>query len=178
MKVIDTCIDDVKLIELNVHGDHRGYFMETFQARRYQDMLGIDLEFVQDNHSGSSKDVLRGLHFQKNQPQGKLVRVVRGSVFDVAVDIRVGSPTFGCWAGAVLSEENRHQFWVPPGFAHGFLVLSDFADFEYKCTAYYDAADECCLSWDDPTVGIEWPESNPRLSEKDQCGLSLAELPV
>ncbi|MCX9474618.1 dTDP-4-dehydrorhamnose 3,5-epimerase, partial [Vibrio cholerae] len=157
MKVIDTAIPDVKIIEPKVFGDERGFFLETFHLKRYQEMLGINLDFVQDNHSRSTKGVLRGLHFQKTKPQGKLVRVVRGEVFDVAVDIRKGSPTFGKWEGVILSEENKRQFWVPPGFAHGFLVLSDIADFEYKCTDYYDASDEGSLLWSDPELDIDWP---------------------
>ncbi|CAI1943648.1 dTDP-4-dehydrorhamnose 3,5-epimerase [Serratia entomophila] len=139
-------------------------------------MLGIDLDFVQDNHSRSSRGVLRGLHFQKVNPQGKLVRVVRGEVFDVAVDIRPGSPTYGAWEGVILSEENKTQFWVPPGLAHGFVVLSDLADFEYKCTDYYNPAQEGCLLWNDPQVGIEWPIDNPLLSEKDKVGKLFREL--
>jgi len=176
MKVIDTKINDVKIIEPKVFGDERGFFLETFQAERYQEMAGIDLPFIQDNHSRSSKGVLRGLHFQKTRPQGKLVRVVRGEVFDVAVDIRKGSPTFGLWSGAILSEENKRQFWVPPGLAHGFLVLSDLADFEYKCTDYYDPSDEGCLIWNDATVNINWPIETPLLSEKDRAGQTLSEL--
>ncbi|WP_261242687.1 dTDP-4-dehydrorhamnose 3,5-epimerase, partial [Serratia entomophila] len=136
----------------------------------------IDLDFVQDNHSRSSRGVLRGLHFQKVNPQGKLVRVVRGEVFDVAVDIRPGSPTYGAWEGVILSEENKTQFWVPPGLAHGFVVLSDLADFEYKCTDYYNPAQEGCLLWNDPQVGIEWPIDNPLLSEKDKVGKLFREL--
>ncbi|WP_020405765.1 dTDP-4-dehydrorhamnose 3,5-epimerase [Hahella ganghwensis] len=177
MKVIETGIEGVVIIEPRVFGDDRGFFLETFQANRYRDMVGIDLEFVQDNHSRSSKGVLRGLHFQKNKPQGKLVRVVRGAVFDVAVDIRPGSTTYGRWFGVELSEVNKRQFWVPPGLAHGFLVLSDFADFEYKCTDYYDPADEGSLIWNDADVGIEWPlESQPILSEKDARAACLSEL--
>ena len=177
MNVIKTNIDGVVIIEPKVFGDERGFFLETFQAERYKDLAGIDLPFVQDNHSRSGKNVLRGLHFQKTNPQGKLVRVVRGEVFDVAVDIRRDSPTYGQWSGVILSEENKRQFWVPPGLAHGFVVLSDIADFEYKCTDYYDPTDEGCLMWDDPTVGIEWPEGiEPILSAKDQDGLALGEL--
>jgi dTDP-4-dehydrorhamnose 3,5-epimerase len=177
MNVIKTNIDGVVIIEPKVFGDERGFFLETFQAERYKEFAGINMPFVQDNHSRSGKNVLRGLHFQKTNPQGKLVRVVRGEVFDVAVDIRKGSPTYGQWAGAILSEENKRQFWVPPGLAHGFVVLSDIADFEYKCTDYYDPADEGCLMWNDPAVGIEWPEGiEPILSAKDQVGQTLAEL--
>jgi dTDP-4-dehydrorhamnose 3,5-epimerase len=177
MNVIKTNIDGVVIIEPKVFGDDRGFFLETFQAERYKEMAGIDLPFVQDNHSRSGKNVLRGLHFQKMNPQGKLVRVVRGEVFDVAVDIRRDSPTYGQWAGVILSEDNKNQFWVPPGLAHGFVVLSDVADFEYKCTDYYDPTDEGCLMWNDPTVDIEWPEGiEPILSAKDQEGLTLGEL--
>ena len=176
MKVIETAIDGVKIIEPRVFGDERGFFLETFQARRYAEEAGIDLPFVQDNHSRSAKGVLRGLHFQKTKPQGKLVRVVRGEVFDVAVDIRRDSPTFGRWEAAILSEENKRQFWVPPGLAHGFVVLSETADFEYKCTDYYDPSDEACLIWNDPAVGIEWPLAEPQLSAKDAQGLPLREL--
>jgi dTDP-4-dehydrorhamnose 3,5-epimerase len=177
MQVIDTAIADVKIIEPRVFGDERGFFLETFQAERYAD-AGIRLPFVQDNHSRSAKGVLRGLHFQKTRPQGKLVRVVRGTVFDVAVDIRKNSPTYGKWAGVTLSEENKTQFWIPPGLAHGFVVLSDLADFEYKCTDYYFPDDEGCLIWNDPEIAIDWPVESPLLSGKDQQGLTLAELQV
>ncbi|KQN63723.1 dTDP-4-dehydrorhamnose 3,5-epimerase [Erwinia sp. Leaf53] len=176
MQVIDTKIADVKIIQPKVFGDERGFFLETFEENRYREMLDIDLGFVQDNHSRSAKGVLRGLHFQKQNPQGKLVRVVRGEVFDVAVDIRPDSPTFGQWQGVILSEENKTQFWVPPGLAHGFVVLSDIADFEYKCTDYYNPKHEECLLWNDPAVGIEWPVANPLLSEKDQRGKLLKDL--
>lgn len=177
MQVIDTAIADVKIIEPRVFGDERGFFLETFQAERYAD-AGIRLPFVQDNHSRSAKGVLRGLHFQKTRPQGKLVRVVRGKVFDVAVDIRKNSPTYGKWAGVILSEENKTQFWIPPGLAHGFVVLSDLADFEYKCTDYYFPNDEGCLIWNDPEIAIDWPVESPLLSGKDRQGLTLAELQV
>ncbi|MCL6331921.1 dTDP-4-dehydrorhamnose 3,5-epimerase [Pectobacterium carotovorum subsp. carotovorum] len=176
MQVKDTRIEGVKIVQPKVFGDARGFFLETFEKRRYQEMLNIDLDFVQDNHSRSSKGVLRGLHFQKSNPQGKLVRVVRGEVFDVAVDIRSGSPTYGAWEGVILSEENKIQFWIPPGLAHGFVVLSDVADFEYKCTDYYNPANEGCLLWNDPDVGIEWPITNPLLSEKDKLGKLFKEL--
>ena len=151
-------------------------FFETFQKERYQKLLGINYEFVQDNYSRSFKNVLRGLHFQENNVQGKLLRVVQGEVFDVAVDIRKNSPTFGQWVGMILSAENNKQLWIPPGFAHGFLVLSDIADFEYKCTNYYDPHSERCLLWNDPTINISWPISNPILSDKDKLGKSLQEL--
>lgn len=171
MNVIKTAVNGAVIIEPKVFGDERGFFLETFQAERYKELLNIDMEFVQDNHSRSGKNVLRGLHFQKTRPQGKLVRVVRGEVFDVAVDIRKDSPTYGQWAGVYLTEENKQQFWVPPGLAHGFVVLSDVADFEYKCTDYYDPSDEGCLKWNDPTVAIEWPEGiEPILSSKDEVG--------
>ncbi|KAA5974883.1 MULTISPECIES: dTDP-4-dehydrorhamnose 3,5-epimerase [Pantoea] len=176
MKIIDTKIADVKIIEPKVFGDERGFFLETFQSEKYKRALNIEGEFVQDNHSRSAKNVLRGLHFQRNNPQGKLVRVVRGEVFDVAVDIRPESPTYKQWVGVYLSEENKTQFWVPPGLAHGFVVISDFADFEYKCTNYYDPSSEGCLSWNDPELGIDWPVSDPILSEKDKAGLLLSEL--
>lgn len=176
MKIIDTKIPDVKIIEPKVFGDERGFFLETFQSEKYKRALNIEGEFVQDNHSRSAKNVLRGLHFQRNNPQGKLVRVVRGEVFDVAVDIRPESPTFKQWVGVYLSEENKTQFWVPPGLAHGFVVISDYADFEYKCTNYYDPSSEGCLSWNDPELGIDWPVSDPILSEKDKAGLLLSEL--
>lgn len=176
MKIIDTKIADVKIIEPKVFGDERGFFLETFQSEKYKRALNIEGEFVQDNHSRSAKNVLRGLHFQRNNPQGKLVRVVRGEVFDVAVDIRPESPTFKQWVGVYLSEENKTQFWVPPGLAHGFVVISDYADFEYKCTNYYDPSSEGCLSWNDPELDIDWPVSNPILSEKDKAGLLLSEL--
>lgn len=180
MEVFKTSLPGVVIIEPKVFGDERGFFLETFQADRYREQAGIDLPFVQDNHSRSARGVLRGLHFQKTKPQGKLVRVVRGEVFDVAVDIRKGSPTFGQWEGVILSEENKRQFWVPPGFAHGFVVLSDVADFEYKCTDYYDPSDEGSLAWNDPDVGITWPldklDAEPQLSAKDINAGSLASL--
>ncbi|GBU09382.1 dTDP-4-deoxyrhamnose-3,5-epimerase [Gammaproteobacteria bacterium] len=178
MQIINTKIHDVKIIQPKVFGDERGFFLETFEKKRYEQALGISLNFVQDNHSSSQKGVLRGLHFQKENPQGKLTRVVRGSVFDVAVDIRKDSPTFGQWEGLILSEDNKTQFWVPQGLAHGFLVISDRADFEYKCTDYYNPSVEGCLSWDDPSVGIIWPQIGMdfQLSDKDKLGLSLSEL--
>lgn len=167
MNVVETSIPAVKIIEPKVFGDDRGFFLETFQADRYRQLLNTDLNFVQDNHSRSTYGVLRGLHFQKQKPQGKLVRVVRGEVFDVAVDIRPDSATFGQWEGVILSEENKRQLWVPPGFAHGFVVTSDSADFEYKCTDYYDPTDEGAIRWDDPDLAIDWPVENPILSGKD-----------
>lgn len=176
MKVTDTDVIGVKLVEPKVFGDERGFFLETFQQDRYREMLDIDLDFVQDNHSRSSRNVLRGLHFQTSKPQGKLVRVVRGEVFDVVVDIRPVSATFGKWVGVHLSESNKNQLWVPPGLAHGFVVISDFADFEYKCTDYYDPKNEGCLIWNDPEVGIQWPVKTPLLSEKDAKGKLFGEL--
>ena len=176
MQVIETEIPDVKIINPKVFGDQRGFFLETYEQKRYQEMLNINLTFVQDNHSRSQKNVLRGLHFQKENPQGKLVRVVRGEVFDVAVDIRKDSSTYGKWVGVILSEDNKSQLWIPPGLAHGFLVMSDIADFEYKCTNYYDPNSERCLLWNDPTVNINWPISTPILSEKDKLGKTLQEL--
>jgi dTDP-4-dehydrorhamnose 3,5-epimerase len=176
MNIIETGVSGAVIIEPKVFGDARGFFMETFQAERYQKQAHIDLPFVQDNHSRSTRGVLRGLHFQKTKPQGKLVRVVRGEVFDVIVDLRTDSPSFGQWQGVRLSEENHRQLWLPPGTAHGFVVTSDSADFEYKCTDYYDPADECCLLWNDPQLNIDWPVANPKLSDKDKAGQSFAEL--
>ncbi|MGJ8677461.1 MAG: dTDP-4-dehydrorhamnose 3,5-epimerase [Akkermansiaceae bacterium] len=178
MTIYETGIEGVALIEPKVFGDSRGFFVETYQHERYQDIIGSDLQFVQDNHSRSQMGVLRGLHFQTSRPQGKLVRCVSGSVFDVAVDIRKDSPTYGKWFGAELSAENKHQMWVAPGLAHGFLVLTDTADFEYKCTDYYDPSGEGCLKFDDPTVGIDWPSvaTDLQLSEKDLKGLALSEI--
>ncbi|MBU0539116.1 MAG: dTDP-4-dehydrorhamnose 3,5-epimerase, partial [Gammaproteobacteria bacterium] len=150
--------------------------LETFQADRYREMAGINLPFVQDNHSRSAKGVLRGLHFQKTKPQGKLVRVVSGEVYDVVVDIRQGSSSFGQWEGVTLSGVNKRQLWIPPGFAHGFVVLSDTADFEYKCTAYYDPADEGSLIWNDPAIAIVWPLESPILSDNDSRAKTFAEL--
>lgn len=176
MKVTKTKLKDCVIIDPNVFGDDRGFFLETFQLARYRDEAGITLPFVQDNHSRSARGVLRGLHFQKTKPQGKLVRVVKGEVFDVAVDIREGSSTFGKWEGVILSEENKRQFWVPPGFAHGFVVLSDIADFEYKCTDYYDPTDEGSILWSDPDLNISWPLSDPILSQKDISAPLLADI--
>jgi len=176
MNVVKTKLDDCVIIEPKVFGDERGFFLETFQAERYASLLGITLPFVQDNHSRSARGVLRGLHFQKTKPQGKLVRVVRGEVYDVAVDIRKGSATFGEWEGVILSEDNKKQFWVPPEFAHGFVVLSDTADFEYKCTDYYDPSDEGCILWSDPDLDIPWPIANPVLSTKDESAKRLVDL--
>ncbi len=176
MKVIDTCIADVKVIEPKVFGDQRGFFLESFHQQRYRELCGIDCTFVQDNHSRSTKGVLRGLHFQKNRPQGKLVRVVSGAVFDVAVDIRKESASYGSWVGEILSADNFRQLWVPPGLAHGFVVLSETADFEYKCTQFYDPSDEGCLIWNDSKIAIDWPVKNPVLSDKDKAGRQFSEL--
>jgi len=176
MKVIQTKLRDCVIIEPRIVSDDRGFFLETFQAARYAEKANIKLPFVQDNHTRSVKGVLRGLHFQKTNPQGKLVRVVSGQVYDVAVDIRKGSATFGQWEGVVLSDINKRQFWVPPGFAHGFLVLSDTAHFEYKCTEYYDPSDEGCILWNDPALAIPWAIKKPKLSDKDSNAPLLAEL--
>jgi dTDP-4-dehydrorhamnose 3,5-epimerase len=176
VKIIETKLQDCVIIEPSVFGDERGFFLESFQEKRYSEQAGIHLRFVQDNHSRSSKGVLRGLHFQKNRPQGKLVRVVRGEVYDVAVDIRSDSATFGEWEGVILSEKNKTQFWIPPGFAHGFVVLSDTADFEYKCTEYYDPSDEGSIRWDDPDLNISWPVEDPVLSTKDRQAEKLKDI--
>lgn len=181
MKVTRLSIPDVLLIEPKVFGDTRGFFYESFNADRFRMEIGLDLDFVQDNHSRSTKGVLRGLHYQlPPHAQGKLVRAVRGAVFDVAVDIRKSSPTFGQWVGAELSEDNHHQLWVPPGFAHGFVVLSETADFLYKTTAYYAATHERCIAWDDPALDIRWPQMRiaPQLSAKDLQGLALGQAEV
>ena len=178
MNVIETQLRDCVIIEPTVFGDERGFFLETFQSSRYAELARINLPFVQDNHSRSSKGVLRGLHFQKTKTQGKLVRVVRGEVYDVAVDIRKSSATFGRWEGVVLSEYNKKQLWVPPGFAHGFVVISDIADFEYKCTDFYDPSDEGSIIWNDPDLNIVWPVHEPILSGKDSSALALANLNI
>ena len=176
MKITKTKLKDCLIIEPKIFGDSRGFFFETFQVERYSELANINFTFVQDNYSRSSKGVLRGLHFQTKKPHGKLVRVVRGEVYDVAVDIRKESPTYGHWEAVVLSEENKLQFWVPPGFAHGFVVLSDVADFEYKCSDYYDPADEGSILWEDPDLNIPWPVKDPKLSEKDLNAPKLADL--
>lgn len=178
MQVIATAIPGVLVLEPKVFGDARGFFLESFNAQAFKMSTGLDVQFVQDNHSRSSKGVLRGMHYQLQQAQGKLVRVVQGEVFDVAVDMRQHSPTFGQWTGVHLSAENHRQFWVPAGFAHGFVVLSEVADFLYKTTDYYAPQHEVCLKWDDPAVGIDWPlPFAPTLSVKDQQGLSWANAP-
>jgi dTDP-4-dehydrorhamnose 3,5-epimerase len=176
MEVIETNIPDVKLFKPKVFGDERGFFMESYNKKTLEALCGLDVEFVQDNHSRSGKNVLRGLHYQMLQPQGKLVRVTSGEVFDVAVDIRQSSPTFGQWAGTILSSQNHHQFYVPPGFAHGFVVLSETADFLYKTTDYYAPDHEHCIRWDDPDIGIDWPHlGEASLSEKDKAGVAFKE---
>ncbi len=176
INVTPSPIAGVLLLEPPVFRDERGFFLESFNQRALRAATGLDLHFVQDNHSRSARNVLRGLHYQVVQPQGRLVRVVAGEVFDVVADIRPGSPTFGQWAGEVLSGANHRQVWVPPGLAHGFLVLSEFADFVYKTTDYYAPEHERCIAWNDPTLGIEWPLAGnaPVLSAKDQAGLPFA----
>ena len=176
MKATATAIPDVLILEPKVFGDERGFFFESFNQKAFNQASGLALNFVQDNHSRSSKGVLRGLHYQLQQPQGKLVRVARGTVFDVAVDIRRSSATFGQWVGVELSEHNQRQLWVPPGLAHGFVVTSESADFLYKTTDYYAPEHERCLLWNDPAIGIEWQlEGEPQLSAKDRLGLPLAQ---
>ena len=179
MHIQPTAIPDVLIIEPQVFGDERGFFYESFNARRFKELTGIATPFVQDNHSKSAQNVLRGLHYQITQPQGKLVRVVSGEVFDVAVDIRKNSPTFGKWVGAVLSAENKRQMWIPAGFAHGFVVTGDSAEFLYKTTDYWAPGAERCIAWNDPAIGIEWPINGmPALSEKDRNGKLLADAEV
>ncbi|MDO8284261.1 MAG: dTDP-4-dehydrorhamnose 3,5-epimerase [Rhodoferax sp.] len=172
MKVTRTAIPDVMLIEPRVFGDARGFFFESFNQRAFVQATGVEAQFVQDNHSKSAHGVLRGLHYQIQQPQGKLVRVVSGEVFDVAVDLRRSSHTFGQWVGAILSEQNKAQFWVPAGFAHGFVVLSETAEFLYKTTDYYAPEHEQCIAWNDPFLNITWPDLGeaPKLSAKDAAG--------
>jgi dTDP-4-dehydrorhamnose 3,5-epimerase len=174
MQVIATAIPDVLILEPKVFGDDRGFFYESFNQAKFDQLTGISGEFVQDNHSKSAKNVLRGLHYQIRQPQGKLVRVVTGTVFDVAVDLRRSSKTFGQWVGVILSGENKRQLWVPAGFAHGFLVLQDHTEFLYKTTDYYAPEHERCIRWDDPDLGIDWPLiGTPNLSAKDQLGINF-----
>jgi dTDP-4-dehydrorhamnose 3,5-epimerase len=176
MAVINTTIPDVKIIEPKVYGDQRGFFFESYNKRQFEDGTGITREFVQDNHSLSSKGVLRGLHYQISKPQGKLVRVIRGEVFDVAVDIRKSSPAFGNWVGVNLSAENKRQLWVPEGFAHGFIVLSDKAEFLYKTTDYYAPQHERCIRWDDAELAIDWQYTGePLVSDKDKNGVLFSE---
>jgi len=174
MQITKLAIPDVLRIEPRVFGDERGFFYESFHQGRFEQAVGCEVKFIQDNHSKSSHNVLRGLHYQVRQPQGKLVRVVAGSVFDVAVDLRRSSPTFGQWIGEVLSAENKAQLWIPEGFAHGFLVLSESAEFVYKTTNYYMPEAERCIAWNDPTLKITWPVSTaPIVSDKDDRGLSF-----
>ncbi|KHT52335.1 dTDP-4-dehydrorhamnose 3,5-epimerase [Vibrio sinaloensis] len=168
MNITRTKLEGCIIIEPKVFGDERGYFLESYHKERYEQVAGIREQFVQDNRSRSRKGVLRGLHFQKTKPQGKLVTVTSGKVFDVAVDLRPESSTFGQYESVVLTEENHLQFYIPPGFAHGFLVLSDIAEFQYKCTSYYDPTDESGIMWNDPDIAIDWPTRTPILSEKDR----------
>lgn len=176
MKAIPTTIPDVLILEPKVFGDSRGFFFESYNHNSFQEATGLNVHFVQDNHSKSSRHVLRGLHYQIQQAQGKLVRVVEGEVFDVAVDLRRLSPTFGQWVGEILSADNKRQMWIPPGFAHGFVVLSDTAEFLYKTTDYYAPQFERCILWNDPTLGIRWPvDGEPQLSAKDIAGLPFAQ---
>ncbi len=175
MKVIRSAIPDVLILEPKVYGDERGFFFESYNEKVLAEVAGITAHFVQDNHSRSAKNVLRGLHYQIMQPQGKLVRVIAGEVFDVAVDLRKNSPTFGKWAGFNLSAENKRMAWIPPGFAHGFLVLSDYAEFLYKTTEYWAPEHERCIAWNDPGLGIQWPLSGEaKLSDKDRQGAAFS----
>jgi dTDP-4-dehydrorhamnose 3,5-epimerase len=174
MKATRLAIPDLILLEPKVFGDDRGFFLESYNRRTFQECTGLDPVFIQDNHSKSARHVLRGLHYQIQQPQGKLVRVVAGEVFDVAVDIRKSSPTFGKWVGEILSAANKRQLWIPVGFAHGFVVLSESAEFLYKTTDYYAPAHERCIAWNDPAIGVRWPlDGAPVLSAKDQNGATL-----
>lgn len=173
MQVIQTKLAGVLIIEPKVFGDHRGFFKETFSAERYKELAGIEQTFVQDNHSRSRKSVLRGLHYQKTKPQGKLVSVTRGAVFDVAADINPESPTYGQYVGVELSDDNHRQLWIPPGYAHGFVVLSDEVDFVYKCTDYYDPSDEGGVAWNCPMLNIAWPLTDVQLSDKDKAYAGL-----
>lgn len=176
MKVVPTDLPGVLIIEPRIFGDDRGFFLEVYQTERYRQEAGISLPFVQDNHSRSRRGVLRGLHAQKQHPQGKLVRVARGETFDVAADIDPLSPTFGRWVSVTLSDTNHRQLWIPPGYAHGFVVISEIADVEYKCTDYYHPQAEIGVIWNDPDLGIAWPIENPTLSEKDNRLPTLASL--
>ncbi|ELI8779755.1 dTDP-4-dehydrorhamnose 3,5-epimerase [Citrobacter freundii] len=177
MDVVECTLDDVKLITPKVYHDSRGFFLESFNHRKYEDILGSH-HFVQDNTSFSFKNVLRGMHFQKHNPQGKLIQVMSGSIYDVIIDLRKNSSTYLCWEGFYLDGETHKQLWIPPGFAHGFLTLSEHVYFSYKCTEYYNPSDECCLIWNDPLINIEWPisEDNLIISEKDSNGLFIKEL--
>jgi len=179
MQVVQTAIPEVLILEPQVFGDERGFFFESFNQQKFETLTGVKVDFVQDNHSKSAVNVLRGLHYQIQQPQGKLVRVVAGEVFDVAVDVRRNSVTFGKWVGVILSAENKRQLWVPPGFAHGFLVLKEGTEFLYKTTDYYAPQHERCIRWNDPEIGIEWPlTADPVLSAKDQLGLDFSKADV
>ena len=179
MNIIKTDLPDVLIIEPKVFGDARGFFYESFNARTFAEATGLRVTFMQDNHSRSAKNVLRGLHYQIKQPQGKLVRVVAGEVFDVAVDLRKSSPTFGQWTGALLSAENKRMLWVPEGFAHGFLVISESSDFLYKTTDYYAPAHERCIAWNDEQIGVQWPLTGPpTLAAKDAAGKRLSDAEV
>ncbi len=180
MKFEATPLQDVYLLKPRVFGDRRGFFLESWNEQTFRN-AGFDLHFVQDNHSRSARGILRGLHYQTRHPQGKLVRVTSGEVFDVVVDLRRSSPTLGQWHAELLSAENHHLLWIPPGFAHGFYVTSEFADFQYKCTDIYDPSSEVSLAWDDPTVSIDWPipgDEPPQLSAKDAHGLAWADIPL
>ena len=176
MEIKKTRLKDCLIIEPKIFEDQRGFFYETYHLDKYKNIAGIDYKFVQDNLSSSKKNVLRGLHFQKKKPQGKIVRVIKGEVFDVAVDLRVDSDTFGKWESHLLSEINKKQYWIPPGFAHGFLVISEEALVEYKCTDFYDPNDEGSIIWNDPSLNIDWPLSNPIVSIKDSEALSFDEI--
>ncbi len=178
MNVIKTALSEVLILEPTIFGDERGFFQESYNKKAFDKAIGTNTSFVQDNHSRSKKNILRGLHYQIKQPQGKLVRVVQGSVFDVAVDLRKSSATFAQWVGVELSSDNHRQMWVPPGFAHGFLVLSEQADFLYKTTDYYAPEYECSICWNDPTLGINWPECTPILSSKDEQAVTLTNAKV
>ncbi len=176
MRVVETAIPEVKVIEPKVFGDERGFFFESYNQRAFNEAIGRKVSFVQDNHSRSQKGVLRGLHYQIQQPQGKLVRCTQGEVFDVAVDLRQGSPTFAQWVGVMLSDENKRQMWIPEGFAHGFVVLSETAEFLYKTTDFYAPQYEQAIIWNDPQLAIEWPlEQVPSLSQKDAAAVSFAD---
>ncbi len=180
MKIQPTKVSDVVLIEPRVYGDHRGFFFESFNQKTFEDKIDDSLAFVQDNHSRSKQGILRGLHYQIQQAQGKLVRVVAGKIFDVAVDIRASSPTFGQWVGVTLNADDKHQLWIPPGFAHGFLVLSDIAEVLYKTTDYYAPEYERSIRWDDPDLAIDWPLNgiSPVLSDKDRAGVAFGDAEV
>ena len=174
MKITESKLDDCYLIQPDIYSDERGFFLESYNIKKYSDIIGEEITFVQDNHSKSSQGVLRGLHFQKENPQGKLVRVVQGEVYDVVVDIRKNSKTFGQHESFILSSENNSQLWVPKGFAHGFQVISKTADFLYKCTDFYDPNDEGCIIWNDSSLNIDWPIKEPILSDKDSKALSFS----